>query len=99
MGPQVEEEGVEAGAQPNGGEHTKTNPVATPDHLALHPSYILEEECVCGVCVWCVGVCVCVCVCVNESTESTRIFSDCNHGFHGNLLFGVGPQSSREAGV
>ena len=43
MGAQVEEEGVEASAQPNGGEHTKTNPVATPDHLALYPRYILES--------------------------------------------------------
>ena len=84
MGPQVEEEGVEASAQPNGGEHTKTNPVATPDHLALYPRYILEDE----------GVCVCVC-----EGGVNRKYSDCNHGFHGNLQFGVGPQSSREARV
>ena len=51
---------MEASAQPNGGEHTKTNPVATPDHLALYPRYILEDE----------GVCVCVCA-REESTEST----------------------------
>lgn len=44
MGPQVEEEGVEAGAQANGGEYSKTNPVATPDHLAFYPRYQLEDE-------------------------------------------------------
>ena len=59
MGPQVEKEGVEASAQPNGGEYTKTNPVATPDYLALYPRYIL------------MCVCVCVCVCVNEQKEHT----------------------------
>ena len=42
MGPQIEEEGMEAGAQANGGEYTKTDPVATPDHLALYLRYKLE---------------------------------------------------------
>ena len=39
-------------------------------------------------------MCVCVCVCVN-----TCIFVDYNRDFHGNLLVGVGPQSSRETEV